>query len=137
VIQEELGIVGHVYTVGRTLTWSPASQGTESRKIVVTVRPRDGVTELHVEDQIEMAGWRMFAPGWGAAAGVLLGAAVGTAIGLQEAAVLVTVVPGGILGALATVRGMINRRAANARPQLQRVLDRLTDLVRRSASGAA
>ena len=38
IIQEELDLVGHVSTVGRTLTWSPARQGTESRQIVVTVR---------------------------------------------------------------------------------------------------
>ncbi len=29
-IQEELGIVGHVSTIGHVLTWSPASQGTEN-----------------------------------------------------------------------------------------------------------
>ena len=130
-IQDELEIVGHVSTVGRTLTWSPARQGTESRQIVVTVRPRDGVTDLHLEEQIEMAGWRIFAPGWGAAAGAIFGLAIATMLGLQEEAVLVTALPSAIFGAMATVKGMINTKAQNASPQLQGVLDRLTDLVKR------
>ena len=130
-IQDELEIVGHVSTVGRTLTWSPARQGTESRQIVVTVRPREGVTDLHVEEQIEMAGWRIFAPGWGAAAGAIFGLAIATMLGLQAEAVLVTALPAAIFGAMATVKGMINTKAQNASPQLQRVLDRLTALVKR------
>jgi hypothetical protein len=130
-IQGELDLVGHVSTVGRTLTWSPARQGTESRQIVVTVRPRDGVTDLHVEEQIEMAGWRIFAPGWGAAAGAIFGLALATMLGMQEEAILVLALPSAIFGAVATVKGMINTKAQNASPQLQRVLDRLTELVRR------
>jgi serine/threonine protein kinase len=134
IIQEELDLVGHVSTVGRTLTWSPARQGTESRQIVVTVRPRNGVTDLHVEEQIEMAGWRIFAPGWGAGAGALFGFAVAAMLGLSEEAILVTALPAAILGATATVKGMINTKAQNASPQLQRVLDRLTGLVKRDAA---
>jgi serine/threonine protein kinase len=135
VIQDELDLVGHVSTVGRTLTWSPARQGTESRQIVVTVRPRDGFTDLHVEEQIEMAGWRIFAPGWGAAAGALFGLAMAAMLGMQEEAVLVLALPSAIFGALATVRGMLNTKAQNAGPQLQRVLDRLSGMVIGPAAG--
>ena len=134
VIQDELDLVGHVSTVGRTLTWSPARQGTESRQIVVTVRPREGVTDLHVEEQIEMAGWRIFAPGWGAGAGALLGLATAAMLGVQEQAILVLALPAAIFGAIATVKGMVNTKAQNASPQLQRVLDRLTDLVKRDSA---
>jgi len=134
-IQEELGLAGHVSTVGRLLTWSPARQGTESRQIVVTVRPRSGVTDLHVEEQIEMSGWRIFAPGWGAGAGAIFGLAVATMLGMQEEAILVLALPSAIFGAMATVKGMINTKAQNAGPQLQRVLDRLTDLVKRNVGG--
>jgi serine/threonine protein kinase len=133
VIQDELDLVGHVSTVGRTLTWSPARQGTESRQIVVTVRPRDGVTDLHVEEQIEMAGWRIFAPGWGAGAGAIFGLAMAAMLGMQEEAILVLALPSAIFGAIATVKGMINTKAQNASPQLQRVLDRLTGLVKRDS----
>ncbi len=132
IIQEELDLVGHVSTVGRTLTWSPARQGTESRQIVVTVRPRDGVTDLHVEEQIEMAGWRIFAPGWGAGAGAILGLAFAAMLGMQNEAILVLALPSAIFGAMATVKGMVNTKAQNASPQLQRVLDRLTELVKRN-----
>ncbi|MBT8462839.1 MAG: serine/threonine protein kinase [Gemmatimonadetes bacterium] len=131
IIQDELDLVGHVSTVGRTLTWSPARQGTESRQIVVTVRPRDGVTDLHIEEQIELAGWRIFAPGWGAGAGAIFGLAMAAMLGMQEEAILVLALPSAIFGAIATVKGMINTKAQNASPQLQRVLDRLTALVKR------
>ena len=130
IIQEEFDLVGHVSTVGRTLTWSPARQGTESRQIVVTIRPREGVTELHVEEQIELAGWRIFAPGWGAGAGAIFGLAVGAMLGFQEGAILFTALPSAVFGAFATVKGMINHKAIDASPQLQRVLDRLGALVR-------
>lgn len=128
-IQEELDLVGHVSTIGRTLTWSPARQGSESRQVVVTVRPREGVTDLHVEEQIEMSGWRVFAPAWGAGAGMLFGVAVAALLGFNEGEILFTAVPGGIFGAFATVRGMINAKARDAGPQLQRVLDRLAGLI--------
>ncbi len=130
IIQEEFDLVGHVSTVGRTLTWSPARQGTESRQIVVTIRPREGVTELHVEEQIELAGWRIFAPGWGAGAGAIFGLVVGAMLGFQEGAILFTALPSAVFGAFATVKGMINHKAIDASPQLQRVLDRLGALVR-------
>jgi hypothetical protein len=133
IIEGEFDLAGHVSTVGRTLTWSPARQGTESRQIVVTVKPRDGITDLHIEEQIEMAGWRIFAPGWGAGAGALFGLAMAAMLGLQEAAILVVALPSAIFGATATVKGMINTKAQNASPQIQRVLDRLTDLVKPGA----
>ena len=136
IIESEFDLAGHVSTVGRTLTWSPARQGTESRQIVVTVKPRDGVTDLHVEEQIEMAGWRIFAPGWGAGAGAIFGLAIAAMLGMQEEAILLLALPSAVFGAMATVKGMVNTKAQNASPQLQRVLDRLTALVRgRAATG--
>lgn len=81
-----------------------------------------------------MARWRLCAPSWGAAAGAIFGFAIAAALGLQEEAILVTALPGEIFGALATVRGMINTNAQTARPQLQRVLDRLSEVVQRDAA---
>jgi serine/threonine protein kinase len=129
-IQEELEMVGHVSTVGRSLTWSPARQGTESRQIVVTLRPRDGATEIHLEEQIELAGWRIFVPMWGAGAGALFGLVVAALLGLQDAAIVVTAAPGAILGATATAKGVVNSKAQSAAPQLQRLLEKLTGMIR-------
>ena len=81
-----------------------------------------------------MAGWRIFAPGWGAGAGALLGLATAAMLGVQEQAILVLALPAAIFGAIATVKGMVNTKAQNASPQLQRVLDRLTDLVKRDSA---
>lgn len=134
-IQEELEMVGHVSTVGRSLTWSPARQGTESRQIVVTLRPRDGVTEIHLEEQIELAGWRIFVPAWGAGGGALFGLVVAALLGLQEGAILVTAAPAAILGATATAKGVINSKAQTAAPQLQHLLERLTSLIRGDTDG--
>ena len=82
-----------------------------------------------------MAGWRIFAPGWGAGAAALVGLAVASMLGLQEAGDPRTVLPAAIFGAMATVKGMVNTKAKTRRPQLQRVLDRLTGLVRRDSTG--
>ena len=91
---------------------------------MVTVKPRDGITDLHVEEQIEMAGWRIFAPGWGAGAGAIFGLAIAAMLGMQEEAILLLALPSAVFGAMATVKGMVNTKAQNASPQVQRVLDR-------------
>ena len=57
--------------------------------------------------------------------------AMAAMLGMQEEAILVLALPSAIFGAMATVKGMINTKAQNASPQLQRVLDRLTAVVRR------
>ena len=128
-IQSTLGIAGHVSIVGGSLTWSPAAPGTESRKLVITVTPRSHKTHIHVEERFELSGWRLFAPGWGAAVGALSGAGVAALLGISEPAIVVPILIGGFGGAISLANGMIRIPARRRRPQLEQLADRLAELV--------
>ena len=137
VIEDELDLIGHASIVGRTLTWSPAAQGSEGRHIVVTVRPRGEGTEIHLDERLELTGWRQAAPGMGAGFGMLFGLSVALMMGLQEAAILVTAVPGGALGAWMAFKGMENTMVDTRRPELQKLLERLSAAVERTGTEPA
>jgi len=125
-IEQELDLIGHASMVGRTLTWSPAGQGAEGRHVVVTIRPHPDGTEIHLEERLEFAGWKMFAPGWGAGIGMLLGVAMAAMIGLDDAAILTLALPGGALGAFMTAKGIENTMRDTRQPQMQKLLNRLS-----------
>ena len=129
VIEDELDLIGHASIVGQTLTWSPAAQGSEGRHIVVTVRSRGGGTEVHLEERLEYSGWRQAAPGMGAGFGMLFGLSVALMMGLQEAAILVPAVPSGALGAWMAFKGMENTMVDTRRPELQKLLERMSTAV--------
>jgi serine/threonine protein kinase len=132
-IQSTLGIVGHVSTVGKALTWSPAAPGTESRKVVITVASQSNKTHIHIEERFELAGWRLFAPGWGAAMGGLAGlglsATVGIYIGIGEPALVVSALVGAFGGGFLMTNAMIRIPAKRRRPELEKLADRLAGLV--------
>jgi hypothetical protein len=129
-IEDELDLIGHASIVGRTLTWSPAAQGSEGRQLVVTVRPRDGGTEIHVEERYEMAGLRAAAPGLGGAMGFVVGGAFAASLGLADGAVIAMAAPMVILGIWMGVKGVENTFVQSTAPQLQRLLDRLSGVLR-------
>ncbi|MEJ2482813.1 MAG: serine/threonine-protein kinase [Gemmatimonadota bacterium] len=126
VIENELDLIGHASVVGRTLTWSPAGQGSEGRHMVVTVRPHPEGTQVHLEERLDFAGWKVSPPGLGAGAGMLLGAAAAAMFGLDGAAILALALPGGVLGAFMIVKGIENTMRVTRQPQMQRLLNRLS-----------
>jgi hypothetical protein len=128
-IQSTLGVVGHVSTLGNSLTWSPAAPGPESRKVVVTITPQAGTTQIHIEERFELAGWRLFAPAWGAAAGGLFGLGSGTLLGIGDPAVVVPALVCAFAGAFLSVNGFLKIPARRHRPQLEQLADRLAALV--------
>ena len=129
VIEDELDLVGHASIVGQMLTWSPAAQGSEGRHIVVTVRSRGGGTEVHLEERLEYSGWRQAAPGMGAGIGLLFGTMLGLMMGFNEGAILVTAIPGGALGAWMALKAMENTMVDTRRPELQKLLERMSTAV--------
>ena len=129
-IEEELDLVGHASIVGRTLTWSPAAQGSEGRQLVVTVRPRDGGTEIHVEERYEMTSARQAAPGLGGAIGFVVGGAFAASLGLADGAVIAMAAPMVILGIWMGFKGVENTFVQSSAPQLQRLLDRVSNVLR-------
>jgi hypothetical protein len=137
-IQATLEMVGHVSTVGSRFTWSPAAPGAEGRHIVVTITPRDGQTRIHVAERLELAGWKMFAPGWGAAAGGLVGLAI-LSLGAARtgAGVFVLLVLLAVAGAILTARGIIKSTANWRMPDLQKLADRLAALAEKAADATS
>ncbi len=135
-IQRTLGIVGHISVLGRSLTWSPADPGTDQRKIVITVAPGGGQTNIHIEERIELSGWRIFIPGWGAGVGGVCGLLTALALGLSDEAILLTAIPLAFAGAFTAVQLFFGIGGSKRTPQLELLADRLTDLVSEAARPA-
>jgi serine/threonine protein kinase len=132
-IQSTLGIVGHTTSLAGTLTWSPAAVGAEGRKIVVTVTPQAGRTHIHVEERFELWGWKFVIPGWGAAAGALLGLGIATFLGVPEGpGVAFPILIGGGSGGFLTANGVIQAMHRSRRPGLMQLADRLTSMAERT-----
>jgi len=136
VIQESLGIVGHISTLGRTLTWSPADPGTDQRKIVVTVTPGAGRTRIHIEERLELSGWRIFIPAWGVGTGIITGLLLALATGLGEDAMLFTSLPLGAIGGFTAVQLYFRAGGKKGKPELDRLADRLAALASDAARPA-
>lgn len=137
VIEDELDLIGHASIVGQTLTWSPAAQGSEGRHIVVTVRPRGVGTEVHLDERVEYTGFKEAAPGIGAGFGGLFGLFLALMMGLNEGALLITAVPCGALGAWMALKGVENTMVDIRRPELQKLLERLSAAVERTGTRQA
>jgi len=120
--------VGHVSTVGKALTWSPAAPGTESRKVVITVASQSNKTHIHIEERFELAGWRLFAPGGGAAVGGLSGLGLGYLV-VGEPAFAIFGLIGAVGCAILTANAMIRIPAKRRRPKLEKLADRLAGLI--------
>ncbi|UCC72511.1 MAG: serine/threonine protein kinase [Gemmatimonadota bacterium] len=131
-IQATLGIVGHVSVLGSTLTWSPAAPGTDERKVVVTVTPEAGKTQVHIEERFELSGWRIFVPGWGVGVGILTGLGLVSALGMGDRAMLLALLLAPV-GAITAVALFFKGKAARHRPKLLELADRLAALAQVSA----
>jgi serine/threonine protein kinase len=129
-IHSTLGLLGHVSTLGNTLTWSPAAQGWEARKIIVTISPLADGTHIHVEERLEISGWRFIVPGWGAGAGALLMFLFFMFAGIEPVgALLVLLLAAGVAGGVGTATGLLRLAEHRRTPELQMLADRLAMLV--------
>ena len=127
-IEDMLGIVGHASVLAHTLTWSPATQGVESRRVVVTVKSKDGKTRLRVEEKFEIRSYRRVFVGMGAASGGLVAALAAAVLGVPDASMPALIIPLAGLGILGGVVGTIKFEANTRRPQLEALRDRLVEL---------
>jgi hypothetical protein len=132
-IQTGLGLVGHTSIVGRSLTWSPAAQGSGGRQIVVTVSGLGGRTEIRVEERIDLTGERFFAPPVGAMFGAFLGLGIGSVLGsvLGDPGVLIVLCGAlcGVGGGAGTAAAVLANLRKKREPQLVALADRLEALV--------
>ncbi len=135
-IQSALGTSGHVSTLGKTLTWSPATPGSEGRRVVVTITRGDGRTSIHIEERLELTGWRMAVPAWGAGGGAIIGLLLMRALGEPGAGALVPILLFAAGGGYLAVNGLILAMANRRRPQLEKLADRLASVAEQAARAA-
>jgi len=132
-IQNELGVMGHASVLAGTLTWSPATQGEESRRVVISVRSKEGQSRVRVEEKFEIRGFRRFFIAAGGLSGALFAALATTVLGLGDApSVPALLLPCLALGVAGGVFGTIKFEANTRRPQLERLAARLSGLAEAS-----
>jgi serine/threonine protein kinase len=130
-IQGTLGIVGHVSTVGRTLTWSPAATGEDVRKVIVTVTRDVGQTRIHIEEHLSLTEWRGVVVGLSGTAGGLLGALLGLALeggGDPSPLILLPAALGMTWGIFASQHTLMQNLREARSPELEELADRLAAL---------
>jgi len=124
-IQNELGIMGHASVLAGTLTWSPATQGEDTRRVVISIRSKEGNTRVRVEERFDIRGFRRFLIPAAGLSGVLFAA---LAAGLTDASLPLLLFPCAGLGLTGGVFGTIKFEANTRRPQLERLAARLSAL---------
>lgn len=134
-IQGHLGIMGHASVLGGTLTWSPATQGEETRRVVVSVKSREGRTRIRVEERFEIRGWRRLFIGVGALSGVMFAALTATAFGIADATMPALILPFMGAGIASGVFGTIKFETNTRRPQLQGLSQRLAAISEKAVKG--
>lgn len=127
-IHTTLGVAGHVSVVGGALTWSPAAHSERTRAVVITVTPRRGQTTIHIEETLEIRGFRkLIFPAAGLSAGAFA-ALIGEGIGMGEPAGPIFALGAVAMGIAAAFHGMTKVDADEKGPQLAGLARRLGDL---------
>ncbi len=133
-IQTQLETAGHVSLLGGTLTWSPAAQTEESRKVVVTVTPRGGVTQIRVEERLEISGWRKAALPFGGVTAAAVAMSFLHALAPPEPVAAVFAIAAAAAGVFFSARWVIWFEAQRLEPQLERLANRLAALAERTVT---
>ena len=126
-----IGTTGHISTLGRSMSWSAAPPGGIGRNVNVTIRPQDGRTRIHIEENLAMVGPDMFAPFLGAAGGAAVGLVLTAGIGfLASPLILLPLgIGGGFLGFNFTSYSIFSYATKRRTPELSALADRLASKV--------
>jgi Na+/melibiose symporter-like transporter len=101
---------------------------------VVTITPEAGETRIHIEERQELAGWRLFIPGWGAALGALTTLPIWTLVGDDPNPILLALTLGfAVAGGVTTANLILWTGAQRKHPQLEQLADRLATVAERAA----
>jgi hypothetical protein len=131
-IQRALGFVGSVSRVGGTLNWNGTKPGFVGRDVRVTITRGQNDTRVHVEEHIDLRGFSMFAPAWGAAGGALVTLGTMLSLGLPDVTAILAI-PMAFAGAALTATGIPRGLARKYAPQLENLADRLAAQVQQRA----
>ena len=118
-IQRRLDLVGHASVIGGTLTWSPAAQSEDTRKIVISVTPREGKTVIRLQETVEVLGIKKAIFPIGGAVGLAFGAAIAGGLGFGEPAGPLLILLFAAGGVFAAFRTTVSIEAGERGPQLQ------------------
>jgi hypothetical protein len=131
------GTTGHISTLGRSMSWSAAPPGGIGRNVHVTIRPQEGRTRIHIEENLAMVGPDMFAPFLGAAGGASVGLVLTASIGLLASPLILLPLGllGGFMGFNSTSYAIFASATKKRTPELSRLADRLAAKVEEIASG--
>ncbi len=136
-IQARFDTVGHASVLAGSLTWSPATQGEASRKIVVTVTPREGRTHIRVEERFGVVGAKkIFLPVGGLFTAVMATAVV-QALGISEPLAPLLAISALGAGIFVSARLVVWYDANAREPELESLADRLAELAGRAAELAS
>ncbi len=133
-IQRTLEMVGHASVVGGNLTWSPATQGEDTRKVVVHVAPEGGGTSIRVQEELGIFGVRKFAPAVGALFGLAFGGTLAEAFAMGEPMGPLLLLTFGAVGGLTGVRSVVAVDATERAPQLEALARTLAELGREAVA---
>jgi hypothetical protein len=131
-IQENLQVMGHASVLANNLTWSPATQGEESRRVVVSVKNKGGQTRIRLEETYGIRGFRRALIPVGAVTGVVFAVLIATILGIADQALPGLIIPIMGLGIVGGIFGTIKFEANTRRPQLAALLERLKGIGEKS-----
>ena len=136
-MRSAMGTTGHISTLGRSMSWSAAPPGGIGRNVHVTIRPQDGRTRIHIEENLAMVGTTMFAPFFGAAGGATVGLVLTASIGFVASPLLLFPLGflGGFLGFNLTSYSIFASATKKRTPELSALADRLVVLVEQMVRG--
>jgi hypothetical protein len=118
-IQRRLDLVGHASVIGGTLTWSPAAQSEDTRKIIISVTPRGGRTVVRLQETVEILGVKRVIFPVGGVIGLAFGGAIAAGLGLPEPLGPLFVIFSALGGVFTAFRTTVSIEVGDREPQLQ------------------
>lgn len=136
-IQRELGGVGQVSTLGRSLVWT--MQGVDRRRVStrtvqLTVTPRNGRTTIRIEEPLGQLAGGLFGGLMGGLGGGTSGIAMGIGMGVfHSPSVAVGLIGGMVSASYLLARTIFGRTVRNRGERMQRLMSRLAEHVATTA----
>ena len=136
-IQRELGGVGQVSTLGRSLVWT--MQGVDRRRVStrtvqVTVTPRNGRTTIRMEEPLGQLAGGLFGGLMGGLGGGTSGIAMGIGMGVfHSPSIAVGLIGGFVASSYVLARTIFGRMVRGRGERMQRLMSRLAEHVAATA----
>jgi hypothetical protein len=132
-IQREIGGVGQVSTLGRSLVWTmqgAARRRVSTRTVQVTVTPRNGRTTIRMEEPLGQLAGGLFGGLVGGLGGGTSGISMGIGMGVFHSALVATGLIGGMVaGSYVLARTIFGRIVRDRGERMQRLMSRLAEQV--------